>query len=219
MMAVRTVVIDRCLMRLIDNGLESVVNLAAGLDTRPYRMALPKKLNWIEADFEGITNYKSERLRSEEPKCNLKRVAIDLANMNQREEFFGTFKDLGKFAVLTEGLLLYLDPQDVDALSDKLVAQPNLQAWITDITTQKAFRSMHQLSTQGKNDSSERVRFTFLPDEGIRYFETRGWKVKEFHNFLEAGRTLNRDVPEELRKAVDEAAFDGTGIGVLTRKA
>ncbi len=31
-----------------------VVNLAAGLDTRPYRMALPAALQWSEVDLPGI---------------------------------------------------------------------------------------------------------------------------------------------------------------------
>jgi O-methyltransferase involved in polyketide biosynthesis len=31
-----------------------VVNLAAGLDTRPYRMALPAARQWIEVDLPSI---------------------------------------------------------------------------------------------------------------------------------------------------------------------
>src|SRR4051812_48857182 len=44
----RTIIIDRLITKLIDQGLEAVVNLGAGLDTRPYRMKLPANLKWIE---------------------------------------------------------------------------------------------------------------------------------------------------------------------------
>jgi methyltransferase (TIGR00027 family) len=216
MMAVRTVIIDRCLSDLVANGLETVVNLAAGLDTRPYRMALPKQLNWIEADYEGITDYKTEILKAEEPRCNLTRVKVDLAHASERERFYSTFKDLGRFAVLTEGLLVYLEESDVRALSDQLNSEPNLQAWITDITTRDAFKAMQHLSTEDMVKSAKKVSFKFLPEEGIRYFEPLGWKVKELYDFLEYGKTLNRDLPVELSH-IETALFKATGIGVLTR--
>jgi len=47
----RTVVIDRFVTQCIGEGAQLVVNLAAGLDTRPYRMTLPRTLRWIEVDL------------------------------------------------------------------------------------------------------------------------------------------------------------------------
>src|SRR5438128_12681427 len=47
----RTHAIDRYLAREIADGADLVVNLAAGLDTRPYRMALPPSLRWVEVDL------------------------------------------------------------------------------------------------------------------------------------------------------------------------
>src|SRR4030081_124954 len=37
----RTYLFDRFVTRLVEHGADMVVNLAAGLDTRPYRMTLP----------------------------------------------------------------------------------------------------------------------------------------------------------------------------------
>ena len=48
-----------------------VVNLAAGLDARPYRMDLPRALQWIEVDLPGILDHKEELLRDEKPVCQL----------------------------------------------------------------------------------------------------------------------------------------------------
>src|SRR5204862_188320 len=51
-MIVRTAVLDELILRAIErDGVDTVLNLAAGLDTRPYRLPLPPALRWIEADF------------------------------------------------------------------------------------------------------------------------------------------------------------------------
>src|SRR5450759_4596287 len=47
----RTVLFDRFIAGEIAAGADMVVNLAAGLDARPYRMALPPALRWIEVDL------------------------------------------------------------------------------------------------------------------------------------------------------------------------
>lgn len=49
-MVVRTAVMDEIIVRSVEKeGVDSVLNLAAGLDARPYRLPLPKTLRWIEA--------------------------------------------------------------------------------------------------------------------------------------------------------------------------
>ena len=41
----------------IAQGVGTVLNLGAGLDTRPHRMALPQELLWIEADFPSMLEF------------------------------------------------------------------------------------------------------------------------------------------------------------------
>src|ERR1044071_1218175 len=46
--AVRTRVIDETILGAIErDGVDLVLSLAAGLDTRPYRLALPGTLRWV----------------------------------------------------------------------------------------------------------------------------------------------------------------------------
>src|SRR5262245_39319823 len=46
---IRTLLIDRFIDDLVHReGVDTVINLGAGLDTRPYRMKLPSELRWIE---------------------------------------------------------------------------------------------------------------------------------------------------------------------------
>src|SRR6516225_2759316 len=117
----RTYLFDRVVMRAVEGGVDLIVNLAAGLDARPYRMSLPPTLRWIEVDLPEILDYKEKILQSTTPACQLERVRLDLSNVDARR---GLFARLGRSAtnvlVLTEGLLVYLMPADVCALAADL---------------------------------------------------------------------------------------------------
>jgi methyltransferase (TIGR00027 family) len=52
-MITRTYLIDQFVATRVAQGLDMVVNLAAGLDSRPYRMPLPASLQWVEVDLQG----------------------------------------------------------------------------------------------------------------------------------------------------------------------
>jgi len=68
-MVVRTAVMDEVIVRAIDrDGVKTVVNLAAGLDARPYRLDLPRALRWIDVDLPAMQDYKREALRGETPR-------------------------------------------------------------------------------------------------------------------------------------------------------
>src|SRR5579885_2155925 len=58
----RTYLFDHYLTRAIRNGADLVINLAAGLDARPYRMELSRSLLWVEVDLPEIISYKAEVL-------------------------------------------------------------------------------------------------------------------------------------------------------------
>ena len=47
-MVARTYLIDELIREEIEGGADMVINLAAGLDSRPYRLKLPSSLQWIE---------------------------------------------------------------------------------------------------------------------------------------------------------------------------
>src|SRR5580704_10971671 len=70
----RTYLYDQFLNEQIQQGVDMVVNLAAGLDARPYRMALPPTLKWVEVDLPEILDYKEEILANDKPVCALERV-------------------------------------------------------------------------------------------------------------------------------------------------
>src|SRR5215471_8213104 len=61
----RTWRVDRMIEAQVNSGVDMVINLAAGLDARPYCMDLPASLKWVEVDLPPMIDYKSEILRAE----------------------------------------------------------------------------------------------------------------------------------------------------------
>ena len=110
----RTYLFDRFIQRAVEGGADLVVNLAAGLDARPYRMALPPSLRWVEVDLPEILDYKEQVLAGEKPVCELERVRLDLSNVDARRGLFARLGGSARQAlVISEGLLIYLMRSDV----------------------------------------------------------------------------------------------------------
>jgi methyltransferase (TIGR00027 family) len=131
--ALRTVIIDDFVRQSVATGTDTVLNLGAGLDTRPYRLDLPTNLRWIEADQAAVLAYKESRLREERSVCALERWSVDLADGVQRRELLdraaaGSRRTL----VLTEGVVPYLENSAVSDLADELRERRVIQGWILD---------------------------------------------------------------------------------------
>src|SRR5881397_3466247 len=110
----RTWLIDRLISEQVRGGIDRVVNLAAGLDARPYRMDLPRSLQWVEVDLPEILDTKESILADERPRCALRRVRLDLSDRGARRVLFAELGRLAKNAlIVTEGLLIYLTPERV----------------------------------------------------------------------------------------------------------
>src|SRR5262249_25485049 len=89
----RTKIIDDAIVEAIGDGCDRVLNLAAGLDTRPYRMDLPADFDWVEADLPALLTEKAQLLSEETPRCRLTRTAVDLADPGARDAFLNDALD------------------------------------------------------------------------------------------------------------------------------
>jgi len=62
---IRTCIIDDFIRAAIAQGADTILNLGAGLDTRPHRTELPGSLAWIEVDYPDVVALKESRLAGE----------------------------------------------------------------------------------------------------------------------------------------------------------
>jgi methyltransferase (TIGR00027 family) len=174
-----------------------VVNLAAGLDTRPYRMELPPSLQWVEVDLPGILEYKEEILGDARPVCSLERVALDLSDVAARRALF---ERLGRQArnvvVACEGLLIYLSADEVGALAMDLAAVSSFRHWTFDLTSPALLRMLAK--RWGRHLSGAGAPFKFAPREGPDFFTRYGWKPVDIRSMMKTAAHLKR-LPWPLR--------------------
>ncbi|UQX10802.1 class I SAM-dependent methyltransferase [Candidatus Mycobacterium methanotrophicum] len=106
----RTRYFDNYFTQAADAGVRQVVILAAGLDSRAYRLAWPDETTIFELDRPQVLDFKREVLAGQgaEPNAERREVAIDL-----REDWPQALRDSGfdagkLSAWIAEGLLIYL---------------------------------------------------------------------------------------------------------------
>jgi len=187
----RTYLFDHFLTQELQQGVDLVLNLAAGLDARPYRMKLPASLQWIEVDLPGILAYKEEILAGEKPTCALERVRVDLADVNARRTLFASLNQRAKKILInTEGLLIYLSAEEVAALAKDLGSGANLQRWIMDLSSPGLLKMMQK--TTGKHLSEIGAPFKFAPAEGPAFFSPHGWEPMEVRSMLKTATKFKR---------------------------
>jgi methyltransferase (TIGR00027 family) len=187
----RTYLYDQFLNEQVQQGVDMVVNLAAGLDARPYRMVLPASLKWIEVDLAGILDYKEEILRAEKPVCQLERIRVDLSDVSGRRELFSQLgRRSTKTLIITEGLLIYLTPEEVGALARDLASPPSFQRWLTDVASPGLLRLLQK--NMGPQLAQSGASFKFGPKEGPGFFVPYGWTPIDVRSPLKAAARLKR---------------------------
>ncbi|MET7768408.1 SAM-dependent methyltransferase [Nocardia sp. NPDC005366] len=189
---VRTKLIDDLIVDSLAHGCDRVVNLAAGLDTRPYRMDLPAELLWHEADLPALLAEKDELLADEKPCCGLVRTPVDVTDTVALTAFLDAATEgAHRTLVITEGLLPYLTPTQVSALCGAL-RRPEIRWWLLDLYS-PMMRQAVNLS-MGRHLGS--ARWHFAPADGVRFFT--GWTAVDTQSLFEAAARWNRS-PKPLR--------------------
>jgi methyltransferase (TIGR00027 family) len=176
------------------DGVDLVVNLAAGLDARPWRMDLPASLRWVDVDLPGILDYKLGIMAGEKTKCRYEAIRVDLTDAAKRH---AVLQQLGasssRALVISEGLLIYLKPEDVRGLANDLAAAGGFKWWITDIAHPNLLKMMNKM--WAKSGTMANAPFLFAPAENTRFFEPSGWREKEFRSNMEEAKRIDRQMP------------------------
>ena len=192
----RTVLFDRLISEQIAGGVDMVVNLAAGLDARPYRMPLPESLRWVEVDLPDLLDYKEEILRDDKPACVLERVRLDIADEAARRALFLRLgAQATKALVISEGLLIYLTAGEVSSLAVDLARPPAFRYWVFDIASPGLLRLLQR--EVGAALDAAGAHLKFAPSEGPPFFERYGWRPVSVQSPLKAAPS--RRLPLLLR--------------------
>jgi methyltransferase (TIGR00027 family) len=206
----RTHIIDRLVSQAVADGADAVLNLAAGLDTRPYRMALPPTLTWIEVDQTDVLAEKVACLEGVSPVCHLERVAQDLSAPSERAALLAKFGSrFQRLLVMTEGLLCYLTPEAAMGIAKDLRALPTVFRWVFDLPNSAVLRYVAK-KTNGALQGTAKMQFG--PDEGPTVFEPLGWRtVSAASIFKAAGKLKRLPFPMSLFSLLPERPYGTPG--------
>lgn len=187
----RTWLVDQIIEREVQQGADMVINLAAGLDSRPYRMQLPARLRWVEVDLPDMLNYKQEILAAERPVCAVERVPLDLRDTVVRRALIERLGGEAKrVLVVSEGLIVYMEADGAAELARDLSAQSSFRFWVTDLTS-PALLKMLQKAIGGPLVAAGSP-LKFAPQEGPEFFARYGWRVVETCSLLQTAAKLKR---------------------------
>jgi methyltransferase (TIGR00027 family) len=190
---IRTCIIDELIQQAIAEGVDTILNLGAGLDTRPYRMTLPETLRWIEVDHPTIIEWKRAQLAQEKPRCQLERIALDLADAQARRQLLDEVASRsGKVLVLTEAVTPYLPEEAVAALGADLRARAAMKYWIVDYFSPASYEYRRR---SGMSRAMKNAPFLFEPKDYFGFFAAAGWQPKEIKYFAEEAQRLRRPAP------------------------
>jgi methyltransferase (TIGR00027 family) len=192
-MVVRTAVMDEIVLRCVQQGAATVLNLAAGLDARPYRLDLPASLRWLHVDLPDMIDYFRSHMSGETPRCQLEFIAADLREAEARRDVFARAAQHGPVLVITEGLLIYLETQNVAELARDLHDIAKAKWWLSDLASPMLLKFLERqwqpMLKQGN------APFLFGPADNTGFFAPFGWREVEFRPHWDESMRLKRTMP------------------------
>lgn len=190
-MAVRTSAIDRLITEALGKGVDTILNLGAGLDTRPYRMCLPAQLRWIEIDFPNIIELKNSALLGHAPACKVERVAANLLDRPARSALFTRYGSQSENALLiAEGVIPYFSNDDVGTLAEDLFSIPSFRHWIMDFDNAGKRAMPRSWAKQ-----LQAAPFLFQVDDWFEFLERFSWRPLHVITSLEQSELISRPYP------------------------
>lgn len=143
---VRTRWFDDAVTDAVADGIDQVVLLGAGMDTRAFRLPLPADLDWYEVDHVQLFAAKEPVLARAGAVAGCRRhtVAADVTGDLRTALESAGFSAGRRTAWVAEGLLYYLVPEQVDTLLRALAgASPPGSRLLADLTGTAHIDELH----------------------------------------------------------------------------
>ena len=198
----RTHVVDQFITQQLAEGVDMVVNLAAGLDARPYRMDLPASLKWVEVDLPELPLTRNPYLENEVPRCGLERESpLDFSHRtwpprpSQASTSIDQFSRQGKQSANHQrrDTCLSLRAEEVIALAQDLRLPASFLKLLghRPCIAGAAADPPAAICNQSSTKPAQQLRFG-PPKEGPLFFVPHRWKPIEVRTLLKTAASLNR---------------------------
>ncbi|MFC6879041.1 MULTISPECIES: SAM-dependent methyltransferase [Actinomadura] len=195
---------------LVRSGARQVVLLAAGLDTRAFRMAWPDGTHLFEVDVPSVLAFKEAVLAERDalPRCARAVLGLDL-----RDDWPSALRGAGHVpdrptAWLAEGLHPYLTPDAYRALVREVgrLSGPGSVLGL-DLHSRSRREAMRRaLASAGGDDAVGPLWHAHGENEPAAVLAEHGWPP-EAHSPAERSRAYGRPLPPPIEAAVEAAGF------------
>jgi len=194
-MVTRTAVFDEIIVDVVRaRNADLVLNLAAGLDARPWRLPFPTALRWVDVDLPAMLDYKASIMGAIEPTCRYEAIPADLVDAKVREALFSQIgREATRALVVTEGLLIYLTDEQVAGLATELHRQQSFRWWLIDLASPRLLQILEK--SWGRTLARGNAPFRFAPPNGTEFFRELGWREVSYRSALEEAHRLKREMP------------------------
>jgi methyltransferase (TIGR00027 family) len=182
---------DRIISEQLAQGVDMVISLAGGLDTRPYRMELPSDLKWVEIDRPQAIARKQEIFGGDQARCELRQIGLDSANAPARRELLSELGGRAKKAlVIDQGYLGCMTAEEVGLLAEDLWRPQGVQRLLITMigpSTQRAPKRRAKTIGDSRN-----AFLSFAPPDGPEFFANYGCDSLEVHSVRQTATRLRR---------------------------
>ncbi len=178
MIAVRTRFFDDFLLRIAtEHQIRQVVLMAAGMDTRAFRLSWPEQMRLFELDQPQVLEYKEQILASSGaiPTCEHKIIKVDLTDPWTETLPEAGFDPRQPSAWLLEGFLLFLPTTSEIRILDEVTSLSAPGSWI-------GFDAINSemLTSEWTRPWIEAVAKAGVPRQGVldepeAFMAERGW--------------------------------------------
>jgi methyltransferase (TIGR00027 family) len=205
---IRTRFYDDYLLGACADGLRQVVLLAAGLDTRAFRLPWPDRVRLFELDLPQVLDFKRRVLaeRGAEPRCERTAVAADLREDWPTRLTGAGFRPGEPTAWLVEGLLVYLD---ADEATRVLAGIGEQSATRSRLALERGDVASLPRAPTGESPATERLLSLWkggLGQDPSGWLARHGWQP-ETHELAVVAATYGRAVPHLPRSGFVTATY------------
>jgi methyltransferase (TIGR00027 family) len=176
----RTRFFDDFLMRIThEHGIRQVVLLAAGLDTRSYRLEWPAQTRLFELDQPEVLQHKADVLESAgvRARCERQAIGVDLTATWEAVLLSRGFVPGQPSAWLLEGLLFYLSNDSVSSLLDRVSGLAAPGSWMGFDVINSEVLSSEWTRSWVEMQASLGAPWIGTMDDPQAFLAERGWKA------------------------------------------
>jgi methyltransferase (TIGR00027 family) len=220
----RTPFYDQHVLRAVKDGCRQVVLVAAGLDSRAFRLGLPEDATLFELDQAAVLDFKQAVLgqHGAVPTCNRVPVPVDLVDDWPPSLLAAGFDGTLPTLWIAEGLLMYLTSPDAEQLLGRITAlsAPGSR-FVGEYFSGPWRESDVETSNEQERAAWDLVRQAFLYGPAATdsaatgpaaWLADQGWTPGQVTTITDLGGRHGRQAPREFARpgAPRVWLFDGT---------